>query len=90
MPTFEDLPRELRQAILKIAFTETVAADLEFSLNIRKYICDDNYKSKLRRFYLPKSLSSALRFALFHIRVSTNGLCPLDRYYCYDPPRSVS
>lgn len=58
MPTFEDLPRELCQEILKIVFHETVTADLKFSLNIRKYICFEDHTSQLRDD-LPECLRSA-------------------------------
>ncbi|KAE9976707.1 hypothetical protein Vi05172_g3166 [Venturia inaequalis] len=60
MPTFESLSRELRQEIFRIAFTDTVADDLEFCLNTRKYICNLHFDSKLRNLVLPDFLSSAL------------------------------
>lgn len=60
MPTFESLPCELRQEILRMAFTDTVAYDLEFSINIRKFICDNKFKSRLRGD-LPEFLTLALK-----------------------------
>lgn len=38
MPTFEDLPRELRQEIFKLAFDHAIQTDLDFNENITKYI----------------------------------------------------
>ncbi|RDI86911.1 hypothetical protein Vi05172_g3128 [Venturia inaequalis] len=34
MPTFESLPRELRQQILTLAFADAIATDQRFNRNI--------------------------------------------------------
>ncbi|TID27072.1 hypothetical protein E6O75_ATG01565 [Venturia nashicola] len=38
MPAFEDLPRELRQEILKLAFDHAIDTDIDFNKNIERYI----------------------------------------------------
>lgn len=38
MPTFEDLPIELRQEIFKLAFDHAIETDLAFNDNIERYI----------------------------------------------------
>ncbi|QDS69284.1 hypothetical protein FKW77_002456 [Venturia effusa] len=68
MPTFESLPRELRQAILKIAFTDTVIADLDFSLKFQKYICNNYNYTKLRDS-VPEHLQLAIKHAVAPARI---------------------
>ncbi|TID27071.1 hypothetical protein E6O75_ATG01564 [Venturia nashicola] len=43
MPTFESLPRELRQHIFALAFDDAIKADLRFNRNIQKCIYDGIY-----------------------------------------------
>lgn len=59
IPTFESLPRELRQEIVKIVFHETVAAGLEFNRNIRRCIAGSDHTIEFR-YDLPDFFKAVL------------------------------
>jgi hypothetical protein len=59
MPTFQSLPRELRQEIFKIAFDDAIAIDLQFNMYIRRAL-QNCHGQGLLRGQLPHYLKHAL------------------------------
>lgn len=65
MPTFESLPRELRQHILTLAFDDAIKADLRFHQNIRECLifprAEVDHRPTSRLYYnLPDNLNEHL------------------------------